>query len=67
MTAPLLELDNVTISYQRRRDLVDAVRAELLVQLLRRLELRDRPQRLRDRAAFAPTPTDLDVTPPRVS
>lgn len=23
--------------------------------------------RLRDRAAFAPTPTDLDVTPPRVS
>ena len=26
MTAPLLELDNVTISYQRRRDRVDAVR-----------------------------------------
>ncbi|HYI71341.1 MAG TPA: ATP-binding cassette domain-containing protein, partial [Skermanella sp.] len=31
MTAPLLELDNVTISYQRRRDLVDAVRNVSLV------------------------------------
>ena len=31
MTAPLLELDNVTISYQRRRDQVDAVRNVSLV------------------------------------
>jgi peptide/nickel transport system ATP-binding protein len=31
VTAPLLELDNVTISYQRRRDLVDAVRNVSLV------------------------------------